>query len=166
MKTSTTLLLLFLFLSSTYTATFAQAPENNAPKQLYKDKNDLVAQAKKVTTGINFEDFKKLYDENDQTLYIDIRTETETEQGCIPGAVLIPRGVLEFLIAKKEAWEDKKQPMPAKYESFIVYCRSGNRAAVAAKSLQELGYANVKYLDSGWKEWHEKYPELIELPEE
>lgn len=144
----------------------AQAPDNNNSKQLFKDKNELVAHAKKQTTSISFKDFKAQYDKKDMTLLIDIRTQAETDQGYIPGSVLMPRGVLEFRIAKKEAWESETQPMPAKYETFILYCRSGNRAAVAAKSLQELGYANVKYLVSGWTEWHETYPEIIEVSEE
>ena len=133
---------------------------------IFNDKTELVDHAKSSTTSISFEDFKALLDKNDNTLVIDIRTGDETDQGYIPGSILIPRGVLEFRIAKEEVWEYEELAVPAKDAAIVLYCRSGNRGALAAESLQSMGYTNIKYLESGWTQWHETYPNETEILEE
>ncbi|MGI8485634.1 MAG: rhodanese-like domain-containing protein, partial [Thermomicrobiales bacterium] len=64
---------------------------------------------------------------------IDVREADEVEQGIIPGAVHISRGFLELRV--EDAVPDKTQPV-------IVYCAGGTRSALAAKSLQDLGYTD------------------------
>ncbi len=84
---------------------------------------------------------------------IDIREDDERLQnGAIPNAVRAPRGMLEF-------WADPTSPYhreefdPAR--RTILYCASGGRSALAADTLQRMGYTNVAHLDGGIKAWKE-----------
>jgi molybdopterin/thiamine biosynthesis adenylyltransferase/rhodanese-related sulfurtransferase len=75
---------------------------------------------------------------------IDVREQDEYVQGYIPGATWIPRGYLELRI--EEAVPDREQPV-------ILYCAGGTRSALAARSLRELGYTNVKSMAGGFTSW-------------
>ena len=75
---------------------------------------------------------------------IDVRERDEYEQGYIPDAVWIPRGFLEQKI--EDAVKDRDAPI-------VVYCAGGTRSALAARSLIELGYTNVKSMAGGFGAW-------------
>ncbi len=77
-------------------------------------------------------------------LLIDVRERDEYEEGAIKGAVHIPRGYLEMRIENEEADRD---------EPIVVYCAGGVRSALAAQSLQTLGYTNVRSLTGGFGAW-------------
>ena len=83
-----------------------------------------------------------------------MREADEWAQGHVPGAVFIPRGFLELRI------EDK---VPDKAPEVVVYCAGGTRSALAAQTLQELGYTNVASMAGGFGKWKEAgFP--IEMP--
>ena len=125
----------------------------------------MVAAAKKEVQLIAIDEFHSIYTQalsvggTDFTL-IDIRTEAENSDGFIPGSFLIQRGVLESRLEKDEVWKAFEDVKPQKSDTIILYCRSGSRSALAAKTLQLLGYTNVKSLEGGWRDWSEKYPNL------
>jgi molybdopterin/thiamine biosynthesis adenylyltransferase/rhodanese-related sulfurtransferase len=75
---------------------------------------------------------------------IDVREKDEWMEGFIPGAQWIPRGFLELRI------EDK---IPEKSAAVVLYCAGGTRSALAARSLEELGYSNVSSLAGGFSAW-------------
>jgi len=75
---------------------------------------------------------------------IDVREADEHAQGVIPGAMHIPRGFLELRIEK--AVMDRETPV-------VLYCAAGTRSVLAARSLVELGYANVRSLSGGFGGW-------------
>jgi molybdopterin/thiamine biosynthesis adenylyltransferase/rhodanese-related sulfurtransferase len=77
---------------------------------------------------------------------IDVREADEWAQGHVPGAVFIPRGFLEPRI------EDK---VPDRGQEVILYCAGGTRSALAARSLQDLGYTNVTSMAGGFGKWKE-----------
>lgn len=86
-----------------------------------------------------------------ECLIVDIREADERgAQGAIPGSILAPRGMLEF-------WADPTSP--AHRDEFdperrvILYCASGGRSALAADTLQRMGYRRVAHLDGGFKAW-------------
>ena len=128
----------------------------------FENSDELVAAAKELITEISIEDFKTMYDGDEYFVMVDVRTVAEYDAGYIPGAVSIPRGVLEFRIGDEEIWDGLGLYIPEKADPIIVNCRSGGRSALAAKSLMELGYENVLSLKGGWNAWHETFPELIE----
>jgi rhodanese-related sulfurtransferase len=104
---------------------------------------DLVEQAKKNVEMISLADAKAVFEKGEAT-FLDCRTEDEYKSGHIPGAINIPRGLLEFKIDKK---------IPDKNASIIMYCKSGGRACLACESIGKLGYSNVKNMEGGWKAW-------------
>jgi molybdopterin/thiamine biosynthesis adenylyltransferase/rhodanese-related sulfurtransferase len=75
---------------------------------------------------------------------LDIREADEHSQGVIPGAIHIPRGYLELRAEK--TMTDRSAPL-------VVYCASGTRSLLAARSLGELGYTNVRSLAGGFSAW-------------
>ena len=78
---------------------------------------------------------KALMDSENGYIIIDARTQSEYDEGHIPGAVLIP----EYEIADRAEKE-----LPDKEQLILVYCRSGRRSKIAAEELVKLGYTNVK----------------------
>lgn len=76
-----------------------------------------------------------------------MREPGETVNGVIPGAILAPRGMLEF---HADAATPHHMVGFEPDRRVIVYCASGSRSALAARSLQELGYREVAHLDGGF----------------
>lgn len=75
---------------------------------------------------------------------VDVREPDEVAAGHVPGAVLIPRGVLEMRV--ETALPDKTRPL-------VVYCAGGNRSLVACASLVEMGYTSAASLAGGFAAW-------------
>src|SRR4051812_49863160 len=75
---------------------------------------------------------------------IDVREGDEWQEGYIPGATWIPRGKLELRI---------EDVVPEREAAMVLYCAGGNRSALAAKSLKELGYTHVTSLAGGFTAW-------------
>lgn len=98
--------------------------------------SDLQAQITSHTTGIKI---------------VDVRETEEFETGHIPGAISIPRGLLEF--------SDK---MSNRRDVVYLYSDNQNRAVLSAKSLKTLKYKHIYVLNGGWEKWHAAYPDLTE----
>jgi molybdopterin/thiamine biosynthesis adenylyltransferase len=79
-----------------------------------------------------------------RAVVVDVREPDEVEQGAIPEAILLPRGLLELRI--EETVRDKTRPV-------VVYCAGGARSAFAAAALGELGYEEVVSLAGGFAAW-------------
>lgn len=83
---------------------------------------------------VDAEAAKELMDTEDDYVILDARTQTEYDEGHIPGAILIPHDTVAT--AAENALPDKDQ-------LILVYCRSGNRSKEASQALVDLGYTNV-----------------------
>ena len=87
-----------------------------------------------------------------QVHIVDIRDVRELErEGTVPGALLAPRGMLEF-------WVDPASPyfkpvFGDEGKQFVLFCGAGWRSALAAKTLQDMGMTNVAHIDGGFAEW-------------
>ncbi|MBA2763060.1 MAG: molybdopterin-synthase adenylyltransferase MoeB [Thermoleophilaceae bacterium] len=82
------------------------------------------------------------------TVLVDVREQQEFDQGHVPGAVHVPRGHLESRI---------EGAAPDKAERVIIYCASGNRSALAAKTLlDELGYSDAQSMTGGITLWKDR----------
>lgn len=77
-------------------------------------------------------------------LILDVREPDEHAQGVIPGATLLPRGLLEGRI---------EAVAPQRSVKIVVYCAGGSRSALAASSLLALGYEHVRSLAGGMAAW-------------
>jgi len=75
---------------------------------------------------------------------IDVRERDEYEQGFIPRAQWIPRGFLELKI---------EDAVPERDREVVLYCAGGTRSALAARSLQDLGYSKVSSMAGGFRAW-------------
>ena len=131
-------------------------------KQNYKSVDEMVNEAALSTQAVNVEQLMEKIDNGDMILLVDVREPNEYNAGYIPGAVNIPRGVLEFKINNEAFWEEAMLYMPLPDEEIIVYCRKGKRSILAAQTLQQLGYSNVTFVTDGWKKWEMTYPLIQE----
>ncbi|TVQ95997.1 MAG: molybdopterin-synthase adenylyltransferase MoeB [Deltaproteobacteria bacterium] len=77
-------------------------------------------------------------------VFVDVREPTETTDGHIDGARLIPRGLLELRIEDRVTRRDAP---------LIVYCAGGTRSAFAARTLHEMGYTDVVSMEGGFGAW-------------
>lgn len=114
---------------------------------------DFVSEALEVIEEISPEGAAQILEKADQAGwdFIDVREPDEFAAGHIPGARNYPRGFLEVRAdlehPKRDPWlEDRGRKM-------ILYCGGGHRSALAAKSLQEMGFARALSLAEGWTGW-------------
>ena len=83
-------------------------------------------------------------------LFLDVREANEVAKtGRVRGALVVPRGLLEFIADPTSALHDPKLN-PA--ETVVVYCGSGGRASLAGKTLKEMGFSDVRNM-GGFKGW-------------
>ncbi len=109
-----------------------------------KTANDLVAAAKSRIQEISQEDADQAIRDSD--MLIDVREADEFAMGHIPGAMLIPRGLLEFKFSGTPEFASRDL-------SIVIYCKTSGRAALAASALHEMGYLKVKSIAGGFDAW-------------
>ena len=93
---------------------------------------------------------------------IDVREPAEFETGHIPGAINIPRGVLEFQVDAHPAVANVSDAaLSHKDCPIVVVCRTGGRSALSAVNLQRLGFSDVRSLAGGVNAWGEASLPLV-----
>lgn len=91
---------------------------------------------------------------DEDTVFVDLRDVRELEKaGAIPGAVHAPRGMLEFWVDPNSPYHRKVFDQPDK--TFVLFCAAAWRSALAAKTLQDMGMANVAHVQGGFTAWAE-----------
>lgn len=95
-------------------------------------------------TSISPRDAKTLLSNMTPIVLLDVRTAEEFATGYIPGAILLPYDLITE--------ESAAKAIPEKDTMVIVYCRSGRRSSVAAKTLRALGYTSIRDL-GGINSW-------------
>ena len=84
-------------------------------------------------------------------LFLDVRESEEIAGGRIPGALHVPRGLIEPKAAHDSP---AREPRLSDFDQTIIaYCASGVRSALVADSLQVLGFSNVRSLAGGFAAW-------------
>ena len=91
--------------------------------------------------------------DSDKTLQIvDIRDVRELKAGgTVPGCIHSPRGMLEFWVDPDSPYH--KSIFADEGKEFVLFCGAGWRSALATKTLQDMGMANVAHIDGGWAAW-------------
>jgi len=128
------------------------------------DAKEMVTKAKAGVDQIDIDEFNALLDSDEYFTLIDVREPDEFYEGSIPGAINIPRGILEFKIADEKYWDSEGLFVPEKSEAIILYGHKIDRGVLAAESLVKIGYSNVRHLYGGWVVWEEG-PEALDVEE-
>ena len=103
----------------------------------------LVTEAKKNITEISPQDAAAKL-KSGETAIVDVRDKDEWDEGHIPGALHMSRGTIELDIEEK---------VPDPNATIICHCGGGGRSALAADSLQKMGYKNVRSMAGGFRAW-------------
>lgn len=97
-----------------------------------------------------------------QAVLVDIREPEERQQnGVIPQATHAPRGMLEFYADPSTPYH-RQEFDPTR--CIILHCAAGSRSALAADTLQQMGYTNVAHLDGGFKAWQDARQPVEQAP--
>lgn len=119
---------------------------------------DFVMEAKSQITEISGDDLLKMKEENRELLIVDVREPGEFIHGHIEHAMLVPRGIIEAA-ADVDYPKSNETLREARNRPVIVYCATSGRSAMAAKTLQDMGFADVYSLAGGFATWeHEQKP--------
>lgn len=110
-----------------------------------KTAHDLVLEAKQHIHEISLED--ALASLAAKPLVLDVREPDEFQQGHLPSATNIPRGILEFRMSQEPTLTDRQR-------EILLYCKTSGRAALAAEALQKLGFTAVRSVSGGFDAWH------------
>ena len=113
--------------------------------------SELVARAKATIHECSVADAHGCVDSD--TILIDIRELDEFRRGYIPGAILLPRGLLEFEIHALVRQAQRDPAVPIEDQPIVLYCGTGGRSALAAQTLEDMGYRNVKSMAGGIVAW-------------
>jgi rhodanese-related sulfurtransferase len=108
-----------------------------------KSGTDLINEAKQRITEVTPSQVKQSLGAGERPVLLDVREPNEWNMGHLPGAVHIPRGIMETSI-------EARVPRDA---SVVIYCASGNRSALAADTLQQMGYRQVSSMSGGFRGW-------------
>ncbi len=107
----------------------------------------LVSEAKQRIKEVTVDQVKARLDRGEKLLLIDVREESEWARDHLPGAVHLGKGIIERDIEKVVADPGTE---------IILYCGGGFRSALAADTLQKMGYTNVLSMDGGHRGWRDK----------
>jgi len=105
---------------------------------------DLLAETRATIREVDTATAASTLEAAPDTVVLDVREADEYQQGALPGAVHIPRGLLESQVESRVA--DHAAPV-------VVYCAGGTRSAFAAKTLADLGYTDVVSMNGGFNKW-------------
>ena len=105
---------------------------------------DLVAAAKAQVAELPVADAEAAI--RDADVLLDVREAEEFAAGHLPGAVHASRGLLEFKLSGSPQ-------LASRDLSFVIYCKTSGRAALAAVAMREMGYLNVKSIAGGFDAW-------------
>ena len=119
--------------------------------------NQHVMQVRKTVKTTDMDGYLAAVKSPNGALLLDVREEDEFKAGHVPGAVNIPRGLLEFRI-----WKQLGFPSPVDTgRKIFVQCQTGGRATLATKQLQDVGFTNVVAVVMNFEEWQNNNNPLL-----
>lgn len=112
---------------------------------------ELLAEANAAIDTLSVEDALAMVDDDDVVL-VDVRETDEHQRGAIRHSVHAPRGFLEFIVDPEGPMHN---PALASGKHLVLYCGSGGRSALAAKTLKDMGVEKVSHIAGGFAAWQE-----------
>ncbi len=114
----------------------------------------VVSAAKAQVRETNVADIKRRMDDGEFFHLVDVREDHEWAQGHLPSAIHLGKGIME---------RDIEKVIPGRAAPIVLYCGGGYRSALAAESLQRMGYTEVLSMDGGFSGWKEAgHPIVVE----
>jgi rhodanese-related sulfurtransferase len=102
----------------------------------------LVNDAKTRIKEVDIDGYKRMLDEGEPVVLVDVREDHEWSAGHAKGAVHMSKGTIE---------RDVEAKYPDKDVKLVLYCGGGFRSALAADNLVKMGYSEAISLDGGWR---------------
>lgn len=109
-----------------------------------KTYKELMDEARAAVPEVTVDDVKARLANGRRPVLLDVREREEYREGHLEGALALPRGFLEMRV--EEAVPDKSAPV-------VAYCAGGVRSLIAARTLQEMGYTDVRSMAGGYTAW-------------
>ncbi len=109
-----------------------------------KTPDQFVKETKAAIKEVTVSDVKNMIDSKENIVILDVRDKNELEDGRLPGAINISRGMLEFKV---------ETMIPDKNSKIVVYCGVDLRSPLATKTLNDMGYRNAINMIGGLKAW-------------
>jgi len=110
----------------------------------------LVESVKTRIRETDVHDVRRRLEAGERFYLVDVREESEWSRGHLPGAIHLSKGIIE---------RDIEKTIADPSATIVLYCGGGFRSALAADSLQQIGYSDVSSMDGGWRGWCEAgYP--------
>lgn len=116
---------------------------------MVKSAAELVHEANAQVEKLNVEQARSLGGADD-VLFVDVRETPEVARGKIPGALHAPRGLLEFFA---DPGSPMHKPELGSGKRLVLYCGTGGRSALAAKTLKDMGIPHVSHMLGGFSAW-------------
>jgi rhodanese-related sulfurtransferase len=113
----------------------------------------MVAEATPAVPAVKTQEVQRRMREDPNTLIIDVRDSAQAHAGMLPGAINIGYGDLLFAADNEvpEEWRDPR--LQDRSRPIITHCVLGPLGAIAAKTLQDMGFTNVHYMEGGIEAW-------------
>ncbi|HJQ10209.1 MAG TPA: rhodanese-like domain-containing protein [Gemmatimonadaceae bacterium] len=108
-----------------------------------KTGQDLIDEAKQQIEQVSPAEVRDMQERKEKVVYLDVREPNEWNLGHLPGAVHLPRGNLE----------GKVEGLIGRDQKVVIYCARGNRSALAALTMKQMGYENVSSMAQGIQGW-------------
>ena len=112
---------------------------------MFKPAHEFVLEAKRSVKELAAEEIQARLT-RPEVLLIDVREPDEYRQGHLPGAINIPRGMLEFKISGEPTLQQVDREV-------VVYCKTSGRAALSVVAMQAMGFEKVVSLAGGFDAW-------------
>ncbi len=104
----------------------------------------IMEDARRLVPETNVEEVRNRIQKESGVAVLDVREKDEFRDGHLDGAISLPRGFLEMRV---------EETVPDKATPIIAYCAGGTRSLIAARTLKEMGYANVVSMTGGFTAW-------------
>jgi len=121
---------------------------------VYNGVDEEVASVKQTIRTISQKDFKKILDSGVAINILDCREKEMYDTACIPGAVNVARGMLEFELGNK---------IQERRKTLYVYSDSEEKSILATASLKLIKFSSAVVIESDWDTWKSTYPDDIQL---
>ena len=116
----------------------------------------MVGEAQAEVPGITVEELQRRREQDPRTLVVDVRDLADRHaSGMVEGAIAVSSGTLPVVADTEvpEAWRDAR--LQDRSTPVVTVCDLGPMSALAAKTLKEMGFQNVAYLEGGTQAWQE-----------